>query len=258
MPSVRSLVSRLGAAALRPWRAAAASNASGEGGWPADLTQADLAILRRAGPFTMTSVARQVALLEAVRYVIERGIAGDFVECGVWRGGSAMIIAMALAEAGVRDRDLHLFDTYDGMTPPTDLDRSLDGQSAREQLAAQSRDDAASIWCRASLDEVRANMSSTGYPPERIHLVRGPVERTIPEFAPAAISVLRLDTDWYESTRHELEHLFPRVSRNGVVIIDDYGHWQGARRAVDEYFREQRACHLMHRVDYTGRLLIKN
>ena len=169
-----------------------------------------------------------------------------------------MIIALTLADAGVCDRDLHLFDTYDGMTSPSDLDRSLDGRSAREQLDAESRDDAGSVWCRAPLDEVRANMASTGYPLARIHLVQGPVERTIPEFAPAAISLLRLDTDWYESTRHELEHLFPRVSSDGVVIIDDYGHWQGARQAVDEYFRKQRACHLMHRVDYTGRLLIKN
>ena len=109
-----------------------------------------------------------------------------------------------------------------------------------------------------SLEEVRENMASTGYPLERIPLVNGPVERTVPEAAPAAICLLRLDTDWYESTRHELNHLFPRVSPDGVMIIDDYGHWHGVRRAVDEYFLEQRACYLMHRLDYTGRMLIKN
>jgi hypothetical protein len=245
---------------MRPQRmmSGGACSPAAEADCPADISQADLAILRRAAPFTMTSVARQVALLEAVRYVIQRGVPGDFVECGVWRGGSSMIVALALAELGVRDRDIHLFDTYDGMTPPTDLDTSLDGRSAREQLEGQSKSDASSVWCCASLEEVRDNMVSTGYPLERIHLVKGPVEVTLPEAAPAAISLLRLDTDWYESTRHELRHLFPRVSPDGVLVIDDYGHWQGARRAVDEYFVEQRACYLMHRLDYTGRMLIKN
>ena len=169
-----------------------------------------------------------------------------------------MIVALALAELGVRDRDIYLFDTYEGMTPPTEFDTSLDGRSAREQLDEQAKSDASSVWCCVSLEEVRENMASTGYPLERIHLVKGPVERTVPEAAPAAICLLRLDTDWYESTRHELNHLFPRVSPDGVMIIDDYGHWHGVRRAVDEYFLEQRACYLMHRLDYTGRMLIKN
>lgn len=259
MTTWRSLARRIACGMCLPWRPAATTPVRPEDGeWPADLPPADRSILRRASAFTMTSVARQVALLEAVQYVVQRDIPGAFVECGVWRGGSAMIIAMALAEAGIVDRDLYLFDTYDGMTEPTDLDRSLDGRTAREQLAVQSKDDASSVWCRASLDEVRHNMDSTGYPAERIHLVAGPVERTIPACAPAAISLLRLDTDWYESTRHELHHLFPRVSPDGVVIIDDYGHWQGARRAVDEYFQERQARHLMHRLDYTGRMFIKN
>lgn len=243
----------------RPWRVfdSACSTATGAD-CPADVSQEDLGILRRVAACTMTSVARQIALLEAVRYVIDRGIAGDFVECGVWRGGSSMIVALALEQLGIRDRDIYLFDTYEGMTPPTEIDTSHDGRSAREQLDGQSKSDASSVWCCASLDEVRDNMASTGYPLERIHFVKGSVERTIPTAAPAAISLLRLDTDWYESTRHELNHLFPRVSMDGVVIIDDYGHWQGARRAVDEYFTEQRACYLMHRLDYTGRMLIKN
>ena len=254
----RSFLRGLTGGRRQPGQPAATPARPDDDAWPADLSQAHQSILRRASAFTMTSVARQVALLEAVQYVVQRNIPGAFVECGVWRGGRAMIIAMALAEAGVLDRDLYLCDTYDGMTPPTDLDRSLDGRTAREQLAAESKDDAASVWCRVSLEEVRRNMASTGYPATRIHLVAGPVEHTIPAQAPAAIALLRLDTDWYASTRHELHHLFPRVSPNGVVIIDDYGHWQGARRAVDEYLQECPSHYLMHRLDYTGRLLIKN
>ena len=79
-------------------------------------------------------------------------------------------------------------------------------------------------------------MASTGYPPDRVRYVKGPVERTIPDRLPGGpIALLRLDTDWYESTRHELLHLFPLLSPGGVLIIDDYGHWSGARKAVDEY-----------------------
>ena len=93
---------------------------------------------------------------------------------------------------------------------------------------------------------------SLGSGPERIHFVEGKVEDTIPAHAPERIALLRLDTDWYESTRHELEHLYPRLSRGGVLIIDDYGHWQGARQAVDEYFGDAHAA-LLNRIDYTAR-----
>ena len=107
----------------------------------------------------------------------------------------------------------------------------------------------------ATLDEVAApTCAATGYPAERLHFVEGKVEDTIPEQAPERIALLRLDTDWYESTRHELEHLYPRLSPGGVLIIDDYGHWEGARQAVDEYFKGEV---YLHRIDYTGRLAIK-
>jgi O-methyltransferase len=79
----------------------------------------------------------------------------------------------------------------------------------------------------------------------------------LPEFAPECISLLRLDTDWYESTRHELIHLFSRISKGGVIIIDDYGHWKGAREAVDEYIRENNIKILLNRIDYTGRIGVK-
>ena len=100
-------------------------------------------------------------------------------------------------------------------------------------------------------------MNSTGYDQGLVHLVKGRVEETIPEHAPDSIAFLRLDTDWYESTKHELEHLFPRLSRHGVLIVDDYGHWKGARKAVDEYFAENKIKILLSRVDYTGRVAVK-
>jgi hypothetical protein len=97
----------------------------------------------------------------------------------------------------------------------------------------------------------------TGYPPEKVHFVKGMVEDTIPEQSPDGIALLRLDTDWYQSTKLELLHLYPRLANQGVLIIDDYGHWQGARRAVDEFISELRDPILLHRIDYTGRIAIK-
>ena len=204
---------------------------------PEDL--ANHQILERIAPFTMTSKERQLALIDAVRYVHRRGIPGCFVECGVWRGGSSMAMALTLLNESAPARDLYLFDTFAGMTPPTDLDTTTDGTLASTHLA---RDPARTglNWCVADLTDVRTNLASTSYPRDHLHFIQGPVESTIPSAPPPGpIALLRLDTDWYESTRHELEHLFHRVPDGGIVIIDDYGHWQGASRATDEFLAAQ-------------------
>ena len=166
-----------------------------------------------------------------------------------------MAVALALLARGQSHRHLYLYDTFEGMSEPTEADRSHTGESAQAQLARTARGEG--VWCEAGLEDVQANLAATGYPAERIHFVRGKVEDTIPGTVPEKIALLRLDTDWYESTRHELQHLYPRLSRFGPLIIDDYGHWQGARRAVDEYFAGRGPDHYLHRVDYTARMLIK-
>lgn len=221
----------------------------------ADLSAADREIIARAGPFTMTSLERRASLLGAVDHIAKHRIAGDIVECGVWRGGSMMAVALALMARGDTSRHLYLYDTFEGMSEPTDEDRSHSGESAKAQLDRTTRD--ASVWAVASIDDVQANLWSTGYPKEQIHFVKGKVEDTIPATLPKHIALLRLDTDWYVSTRHELNHLYPLLARHGVLIIDDYGHWQGARQAVDEYFANSPEPVFLHRVDYTARLLIK-
>jgi hypothetical protein len=190
-------------------------------------------IVRTVRSRTMTAHEKLNALVVATQYIVAHGIPGAFVECGVWRGGSMQAVALALMDRGVRDRDLHLFDTFEGMTEPTEQDRALDGTPAAQLLASSPRD--AKIWAVASLDDVRQGMAETGYPAERVHYSVGRVEDTIPGQAPERIALLRLDTDWYESTRHELVHLYDRVPPGGVVIFDDYSTWQGARKAVDEF-----------------------
>jgi O-methyltransferase len=213
-------------------------------------------IIEQVRPYTMTSYERLAALCMAVEYVVSNNIPGVFVECGVWKGGSSMAAAMAYRRLCRDDVDLYLFDTFDGMSAPGKEDvRRATGESASDLLATKSTD--SEVWARAPLEEVRENLKSTGYPIDRIHFVKGKVETTIPNCAPQQIAILRLDTDWYESTRHELTHLFPRLAGNGVLIIDDYGHWAGARKAVDEYFAALPVKPLLVRIDDTGRLCIK-
>jgi O-methyltransferase len=212
----------------------------------------------RCAPFTMTSKERMHALYAACMHVVDAGLPGSFVECGVWKGGSSMLIASCLKHRGVTDRDLYLYDTFEGMSVPEDVDRSHTGEPAEGTFASLRRSADTSDWCYSPLDEVKRNMASTGYPAERIHYIKGKVEDSLPDHSPQGpIALLRLDTDWYASTRQELLHLYPALVHNGVLIIDDFGHWEGAKKAVMEYFRENRVNLLLNRIDYTGRIGIK-
>ncbi len=222
-----------------------------------DIVEPDfIAAFHKCKSATMTSVERLYSLCKAVDYVVEAGIQGNFVECGVWKGGSVMMIAETLLARRVTDRDIYLFDTFAGMTAPSDADEDFSGAKASDLLARGDRD-ANLSWAYAAMDEVRANLMQTAYPIDAFKLVQGNVLETIPAAAPERIALLRLDTDWYESTRHELECLFDRVEPRGVVIIDDYGHYKGCRQAADEFFANYGTKFFMHRIDYTGRLIVK-
>jgi O-methyltransferase len=204
---------------------------------------------------TMVNAARSYALWEAVRYVCGRGIAGSYVECGVWKGGQSMLAALAFSRHD-RYPYLELYDTFAGMSEPTERDiRSKDAKPALEQWAARQATDH-NAWAYASLEEVKANMAGTGYPTEKIRYHVGMVEHTLMESLPERISILRLDTDWYESTKIEMEMLFPRISSGGVLIVDDYGYWQGAKTAVDEYLAREGVALYLARIDRTGRVAV--
>lgn len=220
--------------------------------FPADF----MALYAKTKPFTMTSRERQFALHLATRYVVEQKIPGDFVECGVWRGGSSMMAAHTLRELGATDRKIYLYDTFAGMSAPTEHDVNLHGSQA-DALWNQRQSGAVNTWCYASLEDVRANMGSVGYPSDKLVYVQGKVEDTIPGTLPEQIALLRLDTDFYESTAHELEHLFPRLSKLGILILDDYGHWKGARKATDAYFEKHGLKVFLSPIDYSGRIMVK-
>lgn len=230
-------------------------------GWnrlPIEASQADADLIASLRPYTMTSSERLWSLLNSVRYIVDENLEGDFVECGVWRGGSVMAMIAALQGQGVGDRRIWLYDTFAGMTSPTsnDVERHS-GIAAMDMLKTTPVGDGNNIWCIASRSDVEANVLGTGYPPEMFTFVEGDVVETLSSYTPRSISLLRLDTDWYESTRTALEILYPRLVRGGVCILDDYGHWEGARQAVDEYFSELGYRPFMHQIDYSGRLLIK-
>jgi O-methyltransferase len=223
---------------------------------PPDFAHQTAAMINRVAPFTMTSPERLFALRQAVQYVVRNKIAGDIVECGVWRGGSMMAVALTLLELGALERKLWLFDTFEGMPPPTEADVDLAGTPASKIL--QMTDKQTSIyWGYGPLEQVQWVMRQSGYDPSKIVMVKGKVEETVPANAPDQIALLRLDTDWYESTYHEMVHLYPRLAVGGILIVDDYGHWQGARRAVDQYLQEKNLRLLLNRVDYTARVAVK-
>jgi hypothetical protein len=226
--------------------------------YPADFSPEEQEDIRAVRPFTMTSFERLVSLSRAVDHIVSHNIGGDIVECGVWKGGSMLLVARKLARLGDTARRLYLFDTFEGMSEPTREDVSAVDQTAAGQLLdAVERTDGDSVWCYSPLEEVKTNLQKSAYPAGQLHFIKGKVEDTLPEPSIGKIALLRLDTDWYESTKHELETLYDRLVPGGILIIDDYGHWSGSRKAVDEFIAARRLPLFLHRIDYTGRLAIK-
>ena|ERR1700733_2080380 len=223
-----------------------------------DLEEKDIRIISEVRNYTMTSSERIFNLINAVRYVVHNNIPGAIVECGVWKGGSIMAVVKTLLKMKVESRDLYLFDTFAGMTAPTTKDKThMELHSAEKSYSTHKMENGVCNWAYSSLEETRRNVLSMGYPSSKIHFVVGPVEKTLPDQAPEQIALLRLDTDFYESTKHELIHLYPRLSVGGPIIIDDYGHWHGARLAVDEFLEKTKIKLLLNRIDYSGRIGVK-
>ena len=220
-----------------------------------------LSIWKQCEPFTMTSFERGLALYRATRYIINNKILGSIVECGVWRGGSVMIVLLTL-KALNEHREIFLFDTFEGMTAPGKTDIDYLGRPAESLMREDNEKDPGGVWAIANEANVRDNLASTGYDPSFVHITAGDIRNTLPDVDTGRIALLRLDTDFYDSTKIELERLYPKLNDAGALIIDDYGHWEGSRLATDEYFEERRKAAgtipYLHRIDYTGRIMIKN
>lgn len=225
---------------------------------PPDFENIHSSIIDKVRPYTMTSPERLYGLIESVQYLIKNNISGAFVECGVWKGGSMMAIAETLLALGVNDRELYLYDTFEGMTAPTEADVDQLNRDAASQLKQDASKKAESmVWAYSGLEEVKQNIARTGYPSDKIHFIQGDILKTIPAQMPGKTALLRLDTDWYESTKHEMEHLYPLLVSKGILIIDDYGFWKGSKKAVDEYLQLHQIPLMLHRMDETGRSAVK-
>jgi O-methyltransferase len=195
--------------------------------------------------FTQLPIEPMWSLYEAVRYIVAKGIKGDFVECGVFFGGAAMLIAKTLMSLGETSRMIWLYDSFQGFV----------GQQAKDDITWYGDSIKAHF---PDFDGIAMdNIASMGYPAEKLRLVKGDIERTALDNQNGDIALLRLDTDTYHSTKAELESFYPKLATGGILIIDDYGHAYGARRAVDEYFAQPSSRVLLNRVNFTNRLAVK-
>jgi len=214
-------------------------------------------IIDQFAPYTMTvlrGIEPSYSLYKAVQYVVKNKIPGDFVECGVWRGGSVILIALALAHFGDTDRKIFLYDTFTGMTKPDEKDVDWDGLNLQKKW---EKDQNTKWGYGGNLEEVRNNVYASNYPKDNFVFVEGPVEQSLPETKPENCALLRLDTDWYASTYHELVHLYPILSSGGILIIDDYGWCRGARTATNQYIKENKLNLFLSRIDESVRLAVK-
>lgn len=198
---------------------------------------------------TMTEPLALVGLIEAIQYINKFGLEGDIVECGVWRGGSMM----AAAHQSILDgnlRKIWLYDTYEGMTPPQE---NLD---TRLMTNKPVHVDEYEKW-NAPLELVKQNLEKTGYQTNLIEYVRGSVLDTLKVRVPSKIALLRLDTDWYDSTKIELEYLFPLLTSGGILIIDDYHYFSGSKKACDEYFQDNKIQLMLSRIGSVAAMGVK-
>lgn len=207
---------------------------------------------------SMVSVARLWGCISAVKYVVENELQGDIVECGVWRGGCALAMASTL-DLMKSDKKLFLYDTFSGITEPSDVDvETLTGLSVQvEYNRRQATQNSSTVnWDYGDISLARVEREFRQRKLlERVIFVEGDVRETLSPVMkhPSKISILRLDTDWYDTTLHELTVLYPRLVSRGVLLVDDYGHYDGARKAVDEYIAMLPTKPMAWVTDYTGR-----
>lgn len=241
--------------------------------FPIEMTDIHKKIIRDSEIYSMTGRIRMSLLIKCIEHIHRKNIEGDIVECGVWKGGNLICAQFYLNHFNSKKKIIG-FDTFEGMTEPSkidiqelqiktndknDLDLNLRKRSASETMSTTDKhsNEGKNIWAYCSINEVK-DIIKAKVPNNNIKLIKGSVEETllVKDNIPEKISLLRLDTDFYESTKIELEVLYPKLVKGGFLIIDDYGHWKGSRKAVDDYFN--REVPFIHFVDETCRLIIKN
>ncbi len=215
-------------------------------------------LMNKVKKFTLTNDERIWLLIQAFKIINKNQIQGDIVECGVWKGGNLILLG-ELCQKFKIDKKIFGYDTFEGMTEPTKHDVNFYNKSAKKNMDKykNNKNDENSFWVANNLENTKNNiLKNTIY--KNFKLIKGDVLKTlnVKENLPSRISLLRLDTDFYESTKKELEILYPLLRKGGILIIDDYGQWKGCRKAVDEFFIDKNVNFFM--CDFSCRFMIKD
>ena len=206
-------------------------------------------IIKNSSKFSLLSEERLLHNIQSVEHILLNKIEGHIVEIGVYRGGSIMAMIYTLQRNNTL-RHIYMYDTYEGMTDATANDIMLATGIHYNNAVIKN----ISLMCKASLEDVKQNINTTNYNESYIHYVKGNIlNNTI---YPDKICILRLDTDFYDSTKHELETFYDLVSPGGIIIIDDYGFWNGSRRATDEFLQDKPHIKI-YQIDDTGMFFLK-
>ena len=224
--------------------------------FPIDFSRKTIALCKKVKPFTMTSYERIAVLEMGIKYLVKQNVPGDMVECGVARGGSILVMAMTLVNMQAVDRRLWLYDTFEGMPEPTEYDLGRYGTNAIKKYHKHLEGNV-SKWINHPIEEVKSVIAKSEYPASNIRFIKGKVEDTLQKETPEQIAMLRLDTDFYESTKVEMDILYPKVSPGGLILLDDYYKWQGSKKAVDEFIETNKICIFWSRIDSNSAIGVK-
>lgn len=234
-----------------------------------DLGKEAYEAIQRVRPNTMLSDERLITLYQQTVFCEEHNIKGCFVECGVWKGGAVGLMALANLKHGTLRRNIHLFDSFQEICEP---DKAVDGERAVQEVKQWSNGS-----CNGNLTPLNGFYDSfggpgtlqgnkdflekiIGYDPDFLHYHKGWFQDTLPiDYSNIGeIAILRLDADWYASTKICLEYLYEKVVTGGFVIVDDYAAYDGCRKAVDEFMLQNNIVAYLNHIDEVGRYWIKS
>ena len=217
----------------------------------AEISKEEQEILKNISEYALSSQVNQWSIIQSLKYIKSKNLEGSIVECGIYKGGTLLLIIKILKNLGLK-KSLYGYDTFEeGFDKLSEHDVDIKGKVVGELKFEDN--------FFPTKDEVVNILKKFGVNNENMPiLIKGKTQDTLQksENVPEKISFLRLDTDIYEPTINQLEVLFPKLCSRGVLHIDDYGHCPGVRKAVDEYFKNKNVW--LHRVDYTCRILIKD
>jgi hypothetical protein len=184
--------------------------------------------------FTMLSRERLYDVFLSCRYLAEAKVVGDIVEVGCW-GGGTLALALSATQNDEVYRTVWGYDTFEGHPEPSADELDVWGNSQLEKFQVMRRKGEG--WASKSLDEVLSNIEQVSRTEiSRLRLVKGKAEESIQRQHPESVAILRIDVDWYEPSLAAWQQLYPRVPSGGIVIVDDYGHHSGSKKAFLEFF----------------------